>query len=256
MTETKNEIAVVEGSRFTAIAAGMAAVKENLAATGESLSASDLIRVPTPTGGSTTWMIPGPGGDEATPHITGVLCFYQRCGILWPSFDPTPGAIPVLRSFDLCISEQVGPIPDSMHEVLEACRLDERHFDWETCGYNQFGSGKNGIGKRCREQRLLFILRENSLLPLLVTVQPGSLRNVVRFVKSLGLAAQIPYYRSIVDLSLEKVINRSGQAFSRIVPKLVGMLDAAAGEQVLRLWTGPLQAIVTSVAPEVDKDEE
>lgn len=254
MAKLQDELAVIEASRFAGLSNGMAAVRENLAATGEALSASDLIRVPTPAGGGTTWVIPGPGGDESAKTITGVLVFYQKCGILWPSNDPAPGAMPVLRTWDCEIAEQVGPVPDDMRQVLEECRLDERHFDLSSCGYNQWGSGKGGVGKRFREQRLLFVLREGGLLPLLITVQPGSLRGIVRFVKALGLQAQVPYYRAVVNLSLEKAMNKGGQPYSRIVPKLVGTLSAADGEAVLKMWTGPLSSIVKNVAAPVDGD--
>ena len=257
-TMAKNGLAVSAASRFVALRGGMNAVRANLDATGESLSASDLIRVPTPTAGGTTWCIPGPAGDESAKSIAGVLCFYQKCGVLWPSLDTQPGAMPVLRTWDLEIAEQIGPIPADMLDVLEPCRIDERHFDWAKCGYNQWGSGKNGFGKRCKEQRLLFVLRENALLPLLITVQPGSLKSVVKFVKSLGLQSQIPYYCcAIIDLSLEKVVNRGGQPYSQIVPKLVGTLSEADGEMVKKQWTDPLAEIVRNVALDrVDAAEE
>jgi len=247
-------LAIIEASQFAGLSTGVSAVRENLEATGETLNASDLVRVPTPPAGGTTWVISSPSGDENAKALTGVLCFYSKCGVLWPSHDPVPGSMPVLRTWDCEVAEQVGPIPADMLDVLEACRTGERTFDWNHCGYNQWGSGKNGIGKRCREQRLLFILRQGALLPLLVTVQPGSLKNVVKFVKSLGLQSQVPYYRAVVELTLEKVANKGGQPYSRIVPRLVGVLSAEDGEKVRTLWTEPLSKIVRNVTIDADGD--
>lgn len=228
-----------------------------MAETGEMLSPSDLIRVKTPTGGSTTWMIPGPAGDMAEPTITGALVFYQVCGVLWPTVDFQTGSIPVLKTLDLIKAEQVGPIPDDMVEVLEPYRIDEQHFHWsEASGmpYNQWGSGKDGIGKRCKEQRMLFILRPEDPFPLLITAQPGSLKNVSQWFKRIPLA-RIPFWRVIVELSLEKVTNKAGQDFARIVPKIVGQVDKKTGDEFKRTWTNKLKAIVHKVeADQVDTE--
>src|SRR5690606_10313363 len=94
-----------------------------------------------------------------------------------------------------------------------------------------FGTGKNGSGKRAQEYRVLCILRENDAFPLLIRAKPGSLKNVGDFINKLT-AAGIPYFRAVVSLSLEKAQNAGGQPFSRIVPKLVGRLDAEAGAKV------------------------
>lgn len=247
-------IATVDSSRYLTTQGGMTAAAASLAASGERLSAGDLLRVPGATGGATSWEVEGVSGPESIKSITGLMVGYHQCGVLWPSIDPTPDCMPVMRTWDLKTGEQVGPIPADMAEGMEACRIDERHFNWEACPFNQWGTGRNGIGKRCREQRMILMLREGDVLPLVLTCQPGSLRRVVRFVKSLGLQARIPYYRAIVEWTLERATNKTGQPYSQLAPKLVGTISEDEGMAVLKQWVEPLRSIITSVNPEPDVD--
>lgn len=239
---------IVKISDFRCFETGGTSISNFLGETGEQILASDLVRVKTPAGGGTLWNISGPSGMESLKEIQGILCYYQKCGILWPAFDPTANSLPVLRTWDLITAEQIGPIPPDMVETLEACRIDARHFSWSKCGYNQWGTGKNGVGKRCREQRMMFILTHNSQFPIMVTIQPGSLKTITKFINSLCLQSQIPhYYQAVISLSLESVVNRGGQPFSRIVPKLIGQLSDEDGEVVKKKWTDPLSKVVMNI---------
>ncbi len=222
---------------------------------GETIGPNDLLRVKTPTGGSTTWMVPGPVGDTAEETIVGALVFFQRCGVLWPTEDFQTGSLPVLKTFDLITAEQIGPIPDDMVESLEPYRIDERKFHWsEASGmlYNQWGSGKDGIGKRCKEQIMLFVLRPQDLFPLIITAQPGSLKTVGLWLKQLN-HIDVPFWRVIVELSLTKVSNSRGQDYSQIVPQIVGQVDKTTGDELKRLWKDRLHDIARSV--EIDQVE-
>lgn len=252
-------IAVIESSKFMALnmSEDMKAAQEAAAMAGETFTADDLIRVPTPSGGATRWTIPNVAGDETVQSIDGILVCYQPCGVLWPGVEPTPGAIPVLRTFNPtavdAIAEQVGPIPDSMREGLMKHCVNEgppATFRWANIPQNQWGSGKGGSGKMCKEQRMLFILREGDMFPLLVRIQPGSLKSVSNFFKQLVPSAKVPYYRCIVGLGLEKAINKAGQPYSKVVPKLLGTVDKTAGEQVFKNYTSVLQKLVRDI--EVD----
>lgn len=89
----KNELAVVSRDKFVAlrddsdIAEAMAA---NIAV-GEKIDESVLTRVPTPTGGGTTWVIPGVAGEESAQEIRGILVHHCRRGVLWPASTLTQG---------------------------------------------------------------------------------------------------------------------------------------------------------------------
>lgn len=249
--ETKpTTLAVVSKERFVGLSSNqgeMRAALDSLAEAGEALGPGDLIRVPTPTGGGTTWEIPTLTGEtESAKSIEGILVYYQKCGILWPAEEPAENTMPVLRTWDLVTAEQIGPIPDDMAETLEKYRIDERHFRWDSLPYNQFGSGKGGKGKRVKEQRMLFILRPGDVFPILVTAQPGSLQNVTGFIKRLPMSG-VQYWGAVVSLGLEKTQNAGGQPYSRIVPKLVGKLSPDEATLVKSTWTEPLSRMVRNI---------
>lgn len=257
-TATSNTgLTVIEANRFMALDPNneaMVALKQNLAASGEEMGPSDLVRVKTPSAGGTRWEVPNAlGAPELTESLTGILVFYKTAGVLWPTESSKDGSLPVLKTFDLQVAEQVGPIPDDMIDVLERFRIDERHFNWKDLPYNQFGTGKNGHGKRCKEQRLMFLLRENDPFPLQLSAQPGSLKTVTGFIKKL--AGKSPYYRAIVDLRLEKKISKSGEAYSQIVPHLVGILSPEDGARVKREYTDVLERMVSRIDITPDGDD-
>jgi hypothetical protein len=240
-------IAGVTESRFLALRPD-SDVRDALLANlgpGESISASDLPRVPTPAGGGKVWSWTDSGNNEqSAKSIDGALVGYLCQGVLWGSEEPQAGVQPVLRTFDLMTAVRVNDdIGDLDGDVLESCRTGDRTYDWQRLPYNQYGSGRSGRGKRCKESRLLAILRADEAWPLLVTAGPGSLKTVTPFVKRLS----VPHFRAVVSLTLDKVENAGGQAYSQIVPKLIGTLTREEGELIKRLYTEPLSRLATQL---------
>ena len=81
------------------------------------------------------------------------------------------------------------------------------------CPLNQFGSGENG-GKACKNKRRIFILREGELIPILLTLPTGSMRDFAVYVKRL-LAKGKKSNSVVTKFSLKKVTNASGIAYSQ-----------------------------------------
>lgn len=249
-------IAVVETGKYLALAEG-SEVAEALAANfspGETFQESDLIRVPTPAGGAKKWIIPTVSGDESAEAINGVLVFYGLGGVLWPSTDPAPGTLPLLRTDDLVFARKVGnDFGDIDPEVLKQHEVGDGIYKWKDLPWNQFGSGKSGRGKRCQEYRTLCVLRAGDTFPLLVRAKPGSLKTVAPFVKQLP----VPHYRAEVSLGLTKQTNQGGQPYSQIVPRLTGTLTREQGEAVRKLYTEPLRNLVQEInlAEDLSGDE-
>lgn len=240
---TGEMIVGVEGSRFVALRPD-SDVREALMANlgpGESLQASDLPRVSTPAGGAKVWSWTDAGNNEqSAKSIDGILVYYGVRGVLWGSENPVSGIQPVLMTHDLMTATRINDdIGDLDEDVLESCRIGDRTYDWQRLPYNQYGSSSNGRGKRCKESRVLAILRDEEAWPLLITAGPGSLKTVVPFVKRLAVA----HFRAIVSLTLEKVENAGGQSFSQIVPKLIGEISKEEGEIVRRMYTEPLSRV-------------
>ena len=247
MSPTGELITGFEGSKFLALRPG-SDVREALLANlgpGETLQACDLPRVPTPAGGGKMWSWMDSGNNEQTAKsIDGVLVYYGARGTLWGSEEPQGKTSPVLVTYDLInairINDDIGDLDE---DVLESCRVGDRTYDWQRLPYNQYGTSKSGRGKRCKESRLLAILRHEEAWPLLVAAGPGSLKTVVPFVKRLP----VPHFRAEVSLTLDKVENAGGQPYSQIVPKLNGTISREEGEIVRRLYTVPLSKVVQQI---------
>jgi hypothetical protein len=247
MAPTGELITGVADSKFLALRPD-SDVREALMANlgpGESLQATDLPRVPTPAGGAKVWSWTDSGNNEqSAKSIDGLLVAVLARGTLWGSEDPQSGVQPVLVSYDLMhavrMNEDIG---DLDADVLESCRIGDRLYDWRRLPYNQYGSASNGRAKRCKESRLLAILRENEAWPLLVAAGVGSFKTVLPFVKRLA----VPHYRALVSLTLQKVENSGGQPYSQIVPKYLGAVGKEEGEIVRRLYTEPLSRLAEQI---------
>lgn len=250
---SKNELKAAGGSdddrsmRFMALRPD-SDIREALDANlrgGESIRPGDLPRVPTPAGGGKVWNWTDTGNNEQTAKsIDGLLVYVGYRGTLWGSEEPQGKASPVLVSYDLVNAIRVNDdIGDLDAEVLESCRIGDRLYDWRKLPYNQYGTSKSGRGKRCKESRLLAILREEEAWPLLVTAGPGSLKTVTPFVTRLP----VPHYRAVVSLTLDRVENQGGQPYSQIVPKYLGAISKEMGAVVRRIYTDPLNAIGNSI---------
>lgn len=228
-------------------------------AEGETLKFGDLIRASVPSGGATKWTIPTLEGDVQLDEIVGACVYYKPSGTLWPSFDPIEGEPPLLRTRDLKVAERVGDdYGDLNPDVLEEARLldeagqpcstpDGRElYDWQKLAYNAWGSGKDGIGKRCKETRLMCLLQEDQMFPLFIQIPTGSIKPVTRFTRLLTR----PTWNYVFGLSLVKEKSSGGITYSQIKPRLVKTLDPAEVAALKRTYTDTLDGAVDQIVTE------
>lgn len=231
-----NELATI--SNYAVMSVDAEEFREAAEANG-GIREADLTRVSTPAGGGTTWMIPGLAGvsdDQEIKELVGVLVHQQPRSSLWASDEPAEGARPVAVSFDMVFGRRVADradVPPEMNEELDRCTDGQGRIDWTRLSYAQWDSGKGGIGKRVKDARVLYILRESDNLPIVVTIPPGSLAAWQKFLGALTMHG-LPYFRAIVGLSLEADKSQTGIRFSRVVPRLV---SAISREDAVRLRT-------------------
>ena len=205
---------------------------------GEQMTELDLVKVSTPLGGSTTWNIDIDGNVESSEEIVGLLVAEAKRGVLWPSLNPSEQR-PIIVSNDLIVgyrvSDDIGSEIDP--EVLEKFRIGDRRYDWAALSTSKaFGFGSSGAGKRVKETRVLAILRPGEIWPILVTVSPGSLCNWLPFRKRFPCF----HYEAVVGLKLARTKGASGQPYSQIVPRLVGVVTEEQGEMARRTYTESL----------------
>ena len=184
-------------------------IRANLKSQPLTLDLFDIVK--SPSGGSTVFSVPGLSGDEPEKELVGIVLSYTTPRAYWDSSEPVEGTPPVCLSQNSIIS----------HDG-KACAL---------CPYNDFGS-KDGESnaKACKESVLLFLLRPNSIVPLLVRVPVTS---KVRFLKySTRLLSTLQPINSVVTkITLEKATSKTGKPYALFNFEAVSVLSPEEAAQ-------------------------
>ena len=164
-----------------------------------------LDRIKVPGSGGTVWSVPSLDGDIDAKEIEGVIVAWKEPRAYWKtSFDESGGGTP-----PDCSSN------DSFHGV------GSPGGECMKCPLAAFGSadgkkeGEKGRGQACKQVRQLFIIQENSLIPIVITVPPTSLQGARKYF--LRLASNgVPYYGVTTKFMLSKDKNTDGIPYARI----------------------------------------
>ena len=167
-------------------------IRANLKSQPLTLDLFDLVK--SPSGGSTTFEVPGLTGNTATMELSGIILDYTTPRAYWTSPDPVEGTPPDCMSQNSIIS----------HDG-KACAM---------CPYNDFGS-KDGDSnaKACKESVLLFLLRPNSIIPLLVRVPVTSKGRFLKYSTRL-LSTLTPISSVVTKITLEKATSKQGKPYA------------------------------------------
>jgi hypothetical protein len=181
-------------------------ITENIGTSG--ISHLDLDRVHVPTAGGTTWSVPNLDGEKSEKTLRGVIG-YQT----------------VARGYWEALFEDGGGEPPSCYSNDGRVGVGNPGGDCSTCKFNQWGSDRRGgKGKACRELRLLFLLQEDSFLPMVVALPPTSVKNAHHYLVRLA-SKGVPYYGVITEISLTKEKSDNGISYAKAEFKSVGRLD-------------------------------
>lgn len=167
-------------------------IRSNLKSQPLSFDFFDVVK--SPSGGSTVFSVPGLAGDEAEKELVGIILDYTTPRAYWDTPDPVEGTPPVCLSQNSIIS----------HDG-KACAL---------CPYNDFGS-KDGEtnAKACKESVLLFLLRPNNIIPLLVRVPVTSKSRYLKYATRL-LSTLTPISSVVTKITLEKATSKGGKPYA------------------------------------------
>lgn len=194
-------------------------VKANLG--GATVDASLLDRVKMPSGGTTVWEVPTMDGEEHVKVLEGVIIRWGTVRVYWKDKygEGEAGAPPN------CTSQNgvVGVVGEEPGESLGG--------ECAACPLNEFGSGHNGRSKACTEMRQIFLLPEDSIIPIVINATPGSLRPLSQYFMRL-LRAGVKSTAVVSKLALEKDTNKDGQGFSKILPSSGSRLDPEAAARI------------------------
>ena len=184
-------------------------IKNNLKNQPLSLQLFDIIK--SPSGGSTSFTIPTLSGETMEKSITGIILDYTTPRAYWDTPDPVEGTPPVCFSSDSLVS----------HDG-KACG---------TCPFNDFGS-KDGEtnAKACKESVVLFLLRPDNIMPILVRVPVSSKMLFQRYMTRL-IGKMIPVSGVVTKITLEKTTNKSGQPYAAYHFEAVEALSTEEAEK-------------------------
>lgn len=167
-----------------------------------------LDRIKLPSGGMTAFEVPTGDGEETTleKEIVGVILYNHPAYAYYQDAYTGGSNPPDCGSFD------------------GVCGVGTPGGACKTCPYNQYGSAAEGKGKACKNRRMLYILRENEIFPMMLNLPTGSLRAFTKYVQSLLTRGKKPN-QVVTKISLKKASNAGGIDFSQAVFKVVRALD-------------------------------
>ena len=168
-------------------------------------------RIKIPSGGSSVFEVPGdaPGETDAVKEFPGVILYHHPLFSYYRERFTGGNEAPDCGSFDGITG------------------VGDPGGNCARCPLNQFGSGENG-GKACKNKRRIYILREGELIPLLLTLPTGSLKEFSVYIKRL-LARGRKSGTVVTRFSLKKVANAGGIAYAQAQFTLI---RALSGEEL------------------------
>ncbi|MDE7243675.1 MAG: hypothetical protein K2O18_06840 [Oscillospiraceae bacterium] len=184
-------------------------IRANLKSQPLTLDLFDVVK--SPSGGSTVFEVPGLSGNDAAKELVGIVLDYTTPRAYWDTPDPVKGTPPVCLSQNSIISEDG-----------KACAH---------CPFNTFGS-KDGESnaKACKESVLLFLLRPNNIIPLLVRVPVTSKPRFLKYSTRL-LSNLTPLSSVVTKITLEKATSKQGKPYALFNFEVVGTLSAEEAAQ-------------------------
>lgn len=171
-----------------------------------------LDRVKLPAGGGTAFELPSDDGEgtDMVKEIRGVIVYSHPAYAYYHDKYAGGNNPPDCGSFDGVIG------------------CGNPGGECVRCPYNQFGSGE-GKSKACKNKRMLYILQEGELFPIVMTLPTGSLMTFTKYVKS-QLSKGRKLSEIVTKISLRKAVNAGGIAFSQAVFGFERVLNPAERE--------------------------
>ena len=190
-----------------------AAVAANLGDT--TVNASDFERIKIPAGGGTAWTLQTLDGEEIEKELSGIIVAWRDTRAYW--------SVPMEQSD--------GNMPPDCYSLYARTGVGKPGGDCHKCPFAQFGSGAKGEGQACKLVRQLFFIREENLLPEIVSLPPSSIKPARQFFMRLASKA-VPCYSIITRIGLEKTRNAQGIVYSRATFASGGRLTPEQADRV------------------------
>lgn len=155
---------------------------------GFEFTAAHMPRLRVPTGGGIEWQLPE-GGSAKT--VQGIVLRWHACRGYWPN-------------------EFSGGEPPQCSSTDNHQGIGDPGGSCKACPFNDWNSGRGGIGKACKEMVRLWVLREGQTLPTLVSLPPTSLRNWGAYTANIVNTQGRPTWSLVTEISLERTKSKGG----------------------------------------------
>lgn len=233
----KNELAIVENFELALDTDIMEALTEEL---GEDAKIP-YDRVKIPSGGTTAFEIPGddPENPDIEKEIEGIIVYAQNINAYWKDAYDGAGNSPDCSSSD----GKTGMEPET----------GEVH-NCQSCPLNEFGSGKNGNGKACKNMKRLYILRTGSPLPIVLTLPPTSIKAYTDYVGRQIVTKGLRSHHVVTKVTLKKAVSKDGITYSSAQFTKVGKVPDGMKAELTEYYNS-MKASVADIAVDIDDYE-
>lgn len=160
-------------------------------------------RIKIPSGGGIAFAVIDENGEEdAVKELKGVIIDYHPVNAFWRDEFTGQNNPPDCSSLDGITGTVVNGDLTETHKCA-------------TCPHNQWGSDpKGGKGKACKNMMRVYLLREGSMFPVLLTLPPTSIGNWKHHVKRLTDKLKM-YYSVVTSIKLAKDKNEGGIEYAK-----------------------------------------
>ena len=178
----------------------------------DSLSVQDLPRIVVPGSGGKMWTVDTVEGEKEMAELLGIIVFTQITRTYWEkSFDETGGGEP-----PNCYS------PDGVMGIGEIADTMAKDNMCGNCPMSEFA--KDGTGCPCKENRQVFMVMQDEILPVVIKTPVMSLRNSKKYLTALSSRRQ-KVHSVYSSLTLVPTKNKKNIKYSQIAFKKSGDVE-------------------------------
>jgi hypothetical protein len=149
--------------------------------------------------------------------------------------------------WSLPMEQSEGNMPPDCYSLNGRTGSGKPGGDCHTCPFAQFGSDAKGEGQACKQVRQLFFVREENLLPEIVSLPVTSMKPARQYFVRLASKA-VPCYSLITKIGLEKTKNAQGIVYSRAIFASGGRLSPQQTARV-KEYAAMMQPFLESTPP-------
>lgn len=139
----------------------------------------------------------GEGNLAYTKELKGVIVYNHQVNTYFQGGYTGESKKPLCQSFDGIVG---------LGSPGQLCKI---------CEKNKYGS--NGAGKACRNRQKVYILREDDIFPIVLTVPTGSLKDFNNYLSRLVVSQGCLTREVITKITVQQGVTTSGIEYSKLV---------------------------------------